>query len=94
MRTTPEENRAIGAWIVARLNQMEGPVRFLLPLKGISAIDADGQPFHDPRADGALFDAIRKGWAMAPNRKLIEIDAHINDQGFAAEAMKQFHAII
>ena len=32
MRTTPEENAAIGRWIVERLNRMEGPVRFLLPL--------------------------------------------------------------
>ena len=29
MRTTADENRAIGEWIVARLNRMEGPVRFL-----------------------------------------------------------------
>jgi uncharacterized protein (UPF0261 family) len=93
MRTTPEENRAIGAWIVARLNRMEGPVRFLLPLKGISAIDAEGQPFHDPTADRALFDAVREGWVSASNRRLIEVDAHINDAAFAAEAVKQFRAI-
>ena len=54
MRTTPAENRAIGTWIVERLNRMKGPVRFLLPLKGVSAIDAEGQPFHDPDADAAL----------------------------------------
>jgi uncharacterized protein (UPF0261 family) len=93
MRTTPEENRAIGAWIVERLNRMEGPVRFLLPLGGVSAIDAEGLPFHDPRADNALFDAIRAGWIAAPNRELIEVDAHINDPAFAAEAVKQFNAI-
>jgi uncharacterized protein (UPF0261 family) len=86
MRTTPEENRRCGEWIVSRINRMEGPVRFLLPLRGVSAIDAPGQPFHDPAADQALFDAIRAGWRDAPNRKLIEIDAHINDDRFA-EAM-------
>ncbi len=87
MRTTPEENAAIGTWIVERLNQMEGPVRFLLPLQGVSAIDMVGKPFHDPVADAALFDAIRKGWHPAPNRKLIEIDAHINDAEFANAAV-------
>jgi uncharacterized protein (UPF0261 family) len=86
MRTTSEENRRCGEWIVSRINRMEGPVRFLLPLRGVSAIDAPGQPFHDPAADQALFDAIRAGWRDAPNRKLIEIDAHINDDRFA-EAM-------
>jgi uncharacterized protein (UPF0261 family) len=93
MRTTPEENARIGAFIVARVNRMAGPVRFLLPLKGVSAIDADGQPFHDPAADAALFDAIRQGWAKAKNRKLIELDLNINDPAFAAAAVKAFKEI-
>jgi uncharacterized protein (UPF0261 family) len=87
MRTTQEENAQIGAFIVERLNQMAGPVRFLLPLKGVSAIDAEGQPFHDPAADAALFDGIRTGWERAKNRKLIELDLHINDPAFAAAAV-------
>lgn len=94
MRTTPEENKAIGEWIVARLNRMEGPVRFLLPLGGVSAIDVPNMPFHDPKADQALFDAVRSGWTKAANRQLIEVEAPINDPKFAAEAVKQFRSII
>ena len=93
MRTTPEENTRIGSFIVERINQMTGPVRFLLPLKGISAIDALGQPFHDPVADAALFESIRTGWQTAPNRKLVELDHHINDQAFAAAAIAAFRDI-
>ena len=93
MRTTPEENAAIGRWIVERVNRMEGPVRFLLPLKGVSAIDAEAQPFHDPNADAALFAAIRAAWAPAPNRRLIEVDAHINDQAFAEASVHAFRDI-
>jgi uncharacterized protein (UPF0261 family) len=93
MRTTPEENARIGAFIVERLNRMLGPVRFLLPLKGVSAIDAEAQPFHDPEADAALFDAIRNGWQKAKNRKLIELDLNINDPAFAAAAVKAFKEI-
>jgi uncharacterized protein (UPF0261 family) len=93
MRTTPEENVQIGAFIVERVNRMAGPVRFLLPLKGVSAIDAVGQPFHDPAADAALFDAIRRGWAKAKHRKLIELDLNINDPAFAAAAVKAFKEI-
>lgn len=93
MRTTPEENRRIGEFIVARLNRMSGPVRFLLPLRGVSAIDAAGQPFHDPAADAALFGAIRTGWQPAANRQLIECDAHINDPAFAAALVDNFRAI-
>ncbi len=84
----------MATWIVERLNRMTGPVRFMLPLKGVSAIDAEGQPFHDPDADAALFAAIREGWVAARNRKLIEVDAHINDPAFAAETVKQFKAIV
>jgi uncharacterized protein (UPF0261 family) len=90
MRTIPEENAQIGKWIVERMNRMAGPVAFLLPLKGVSAIDAPGQPFHDPEADEALFNAFRTGWKDAPNRKLIELDCHINDPAFADAAVSAY----
>ncbi|BCH26507.1 Tm-1-like ATP-binding domain-containing protein [Mesorhizobium sp. L-8-3] len=93
MRTTAEENRAIGTFIMSRLNRMDGQVRFLIPLKGVSAIDAPGQPFHDPEADAALFDAIRTGWIEAPNRRLVELDLHINDPLFAAALADNFRQI-
>ena len=60
MRTTRDENRAFGEWIGARLNLMNGPVRFLLPEGGVSMLDAPGKPFHDPEADNALFEAMEK----------------------------------
>jgi uncharacterized protein (UPF0261 family) len=87
MRTTPDENARIGAFLVERLNRMPGPVRFLLPLKGMSAIDAQGQPFHDPAADAALFASIRKDWQPGSNRRLIELDLHINEPAFAEAAV-------
>jgi len=93
MRTTPEENTAMGAWIVDRLNQMTGPVRFLLPLQGVSAIDVEGQVFHDREADAALFSAIRKGWKVAANRKLVEVDAPINSGTFADAVVQSFREI-
>lgn len=93
MRTTPEENRAIGEFLVARLNRMEGPVRFLLPLGGVSAIDVPGMPFHDPAADAALFETIRAGFVPAPNRRLVEVPAAINDRAFADAALAAFREI-
>jgi uncharacterized protein (UPF0261 family) len=93
MRTTAEENAAIGRWIIERVNRMEGPARFLLPLQGVSAIDTPGKPFHDAEADRALFDAIRAEWKPAPNRRLIEVDAHINDPAFAEAAVTAFRDI-
>jgi uncharacterized protein (UPF0261 family)/ABC-type branched-subunit amino acid transport system ATPase component len=88
MRTTAEECRAIGEFIAAKLNAMRGPVRFLIPESGVSAIDAPGQPFHDPEADRALFDAIEKGFRAGPDHKLQRLPLHINDEAFA-EALVQ-----
>jgi len=93
MRTTPEENRAIGDFIVARLNRMTGPTRFLLPLGGVSAIDVPGMPFHDPAADAALFETIRAGFVPAPDRKLIEVDAAINDRAFVDALLTAYREI-
>lgn len=93
MRTTLDENRRIGEFIVSRLNKMTGPTRFLLPLRGVSAIDAPEQPFHDEAADAALFQAIRSGWQKAPNRELVELDLHINDPAFAKSLVDTFNAI-
>ncbi|WP_055045559.1 Tm-1-like ATP-binding domain-containing protein [Devosia sp. A16] len=93
MRTTPDENRRTAEFIVSRLNRMPGPVRFLLPLRGVSAIDAPGQPFYDPVADQVLFDTIRSGWQAAPNRQLVELDLHINDPAFAAALARNFREL-
>ncbi|WP_207481905.1 Tm-1-like ATP-binding domain-containing protein [Arenibaculum pallidiluteum] len=93
MRTTPDENVEIAHFIVERLNRMEGPVRFLLPLGGVSAIDAPGMPFHDPAADAALFDTIRAGFVPGPNRRLVEVPAAINDRAFADAVLTAFREI-
>jgi len=94
MRTTSEECRQIGAWIAERLNRCEGPVRFLIPEKGVSALDAPGQPFHDPEADAALFDAIERTLKPTATRRLIRVPYHINDAEFADALVAQFREIM
>ena len=86
MRTMPEENARMGAWIAERLNRMEGPVRFLIPEGGVSALDAPGQPFHAPEADAALFDAIAGTLRESASRRLVRLPHHINDPAFARAA--------
>ncbi len=84
MRTTAEENRAMGEWIGAKLNKFTGPVRFLIPEKGVSLIDAPDMPFHDPEADAALFEALEATVTVSENRQLVRCPHHINDAEFAA----------
>lgn len=93
MRTTPEENTRMGQWIGAKLNQCEGPVRFLLPEKGVSMIDAEGQPFYDPDADAALFQALEETVIQTEQRRLVRVPHHINDPEFAEALIDHFNAI-
>ena len=93
MRTTADECRAIGTFIAAKLNAMAGPVRFLIPEGGVSAIDRPGQPFHDPEADRALFTAIEQGFRAGSNRRLQRLPLHINDEAFADALVAAWHEI-
>jgi uncharacterized protein (UPF0261 family)/ABC-type branched-subunit amino acid transport system ATPase component len=83
MRTTADECRAIGEFIARKLNAMRGPVRFLSPEGGVSAIDKPGAAFHDPDADRALFEAIATNFRAGADKKLIRLPLHINDEAFA-----------
>ncbi|HEX9926024.1 MAG TPA: Tm-1-like ATP-binding domain-containing protein, partial [Anaerolineae bacterium] len=82
MRTTPEECAELGRIIAVKLNQAQGPTTLFLPLKGVSAIDKEGQPFYLPAADAALFNSLREN--TRPPVELVELDLHINDPEFAA----------
>jgi len=81
MRTTVEENRALGEEIGRKAAAATGPTVVLLPKRGVSAIDVAGKPFDNAAARDALFAAIR---ATCGSVEVIELDCHINDPGFAA----------
>jgi uncharacterized protein (UPF0261 family) len=91
MRTTPEENARIGTVIAEKLSAAKGPVAVLLPARGVSAIDREGQPFDDPIARKALHDAIQAG---ARGIEVREIDRHINDPDFADAVAERLLALM
>ena len=93
MRTTPEENTKMGQWIGEKLNRMNGPVRFLLPEGGVSALSAPGQAFHDPAADAALFGALEATVRQTSTRQLIRTPHNINDPEFAALVLEMFRQL-
>ncbi len=87
MRTTVEENRKLGEEIGRKAAAAtEWPTAILFPLKGVSAIDREGQPFDDRPARGALLDALRRNHGSV---ELIELDQHINDPEFAEAAARK-----
>jgi len=91
MRTTAEECQELGRRVGAKLASARGPVAVFVPLRGVSMIDSDGQPFHDPDADEALFRGLRQTLA---DRELHELDMNINDERFADAMVMRLHELI
>ncbi|OPL07497.1 MAG: hypothetical protein AVO33_05075 [delta proteobacterium ML8_F1] len=88
MRTTPEENRQLGSVIAAKLNESKGKTVLFLPLKGVSMIDVEGQPFYDPEADRVLFETLQA--EIDPGIVTVEaMDTDINDPAFAIAMAKR-----
>jgi len=92
MRTTKEESAELGRRIARKLSAATGPVALFIPLGGVSMIDAPGQPFHDPEADHALFDALRA--EVGDNVELIELDGNVNDDAFATAMAEKLDSYV
>lgn len=93
MRTTAEECAAIGRWIGDKLNLCDGPVRLLIPEKGVSALDIEGGAFFDPEADTALFSALETTFKATPSRRIQRLPHHINDPQFADALVAAYREI-
>ncbi|MDH4268044.1 MAG: Tm-1-like ATP-binding domain-containing protein [Deltaproteobacteria bacterium] len=83
MRTSVKENRQLGEIMARKLSRAKGPTVVYIPLGGVSAIDAPGQPFFDPEANRAFVEALKRN---LPSRILVmEKALHINNPSFARE---------
>ncbi|MDE0654651.1 MAG: Tm-1-like ATP-binding domain-containing protein [bacterium] len=81
LRTDVVENVRIGEIIAAAVNLATAPTAVLLPMRGVSMLDSEGERFWDPEADQACFDAIRSG--LRGDIAVHEVDHNINDPEFA-----------
>ncbi|KQM13518.1 hypothetical protein ASF83_17430 [Plantibacter sp. Leaf171] len=93
MRTTVDENRELGARIGRKLAAATAPTVLLIPRGGVSALDADGLPFHDPEADAALVEAVLTGLDGSAVT-VVDRPEHLNDPAFARLAADTLHALI
>lgn len=92
MRTTPAENAELGRILAQKVNRTTGPAAFLLPLRGVSMLDAPGGEFWWPEADQALFAAIKAN--VRAGIPVIELDCNINEPAFADAAAQQLLAFL
>lgn len=86
--SAPPLRERIAAEIGARLAAAKGPTCLLLPLQGIEQWDRPGEPLHDAAGLQAFVAAMRA--ALAPHTRCVELDAHINDAAFVAQALAIF----
>jgi uncharacterized protein (UPF0261 family) len=91
MRTAVEECAQLGQRIATKLNHATGPTSLFVPLRGVSAIAVEGQVFHDPEADRALFDALREH--LDPGVETHWLDLEINDPAFARQMADRLHEL-
>jgi uncharacterized protein (UPF0261 family) len=75
-----------------KANAARGPVAFLIPLRGVSILDGDGQPFCDREADAAMFDVLKQN--LRPEIPVVELDNNINDEAFASKAVAMMLELI
>jgi uncharacterized protein (UPF0261 family) len=92
-RPTPEECRQIGAILARKLNAATGPSVLFMPLRGLSMLGTEGQPFHDPEADEALFATLRE-LVDRSKVEVHEVDAEINDPHFALAMAERLHELL
>jgi uncharacterized protein (UPF0261 family) len=93
MRTTPDECRQIAEIIAAKLNAATGPTVLYVPLRGVSMIATEGQPFHDPEADAALVETLRERIDPAVV-EVHELDTDVNDPVFARAMADRLHELL
>ena len=63
-----------------------------MPLRGVSILDGDGQPFCDRAADEALLQAVKAG--LRDDIVVEELDCNINDPAFADRAVTKMLDLI
>lgn len=86
--SVPEFRRGVAAEISYRLACAEGPTCLLMPLKGVEGWDRPGEPLHDPAGLAAFTDGLRR--SIGTHTRLLELDAHINDDAFCEAALQVF----
>jgi uncharacterized protein (UPF0261 family) len=92
MRTTPDECGELGRTIGRKLSAATGPTVLFVPLKGVSMIAVEGQPFYDKDADDALLAGLHD--TLGPSVEVHEVDTDINDAAFAEAMADRLHELI
>lgn len=87
VRQKPENSGAIAYVMAEKLNRAKGPTRVLLPTRGFSELSRENKIFRDPESDAAFTEALKS--RLNESVMVKEVDAHINDDLFAEEVLRE-----
>lgn len=93
MRTTKDENRQMGEVMAEKLNASNGNTTLMLPLKGLSGLDIEGQDFYGTEEDQMLFDTLHQH-IDSSRVNVVEYDTDVNDPTFAEAAAERLIQLI
>jgi uncharacterized protein (UPF0261 family) len=92
IRPTHEEMRTIGEMFCRKLNAAQGPVRVILPLRGMSIGGLEGGTTHDPEGDRILFETLKQG--LKKGIPVIEMDCDVNAPALAEKVVEEFFKLM
>jgi len=84
IRLTADESRSVARTVANKLNQSGNPIKILIPLKGWSEADKEGDVLFDPESSQAFLESLEK--SLKSDVIIVKVDYHINDKEFAQEA--------
>jgi uncharacterized protein (UPF0261 family) len=88
VRASAEEMAAVARFVVERLNAATGPRAVMIPLRGFSMLNREGQVLYDEASNMAYVKAMEE--ALSPAVEFVKVDAHINDRAFADATVDTF----
>jgi len=87
IRLSPEELIQVACAFADKLNVAEGLVTVVIPMRGWSAVDAPGNPTHDPETDRVFSETLKA--RLKPEIRFLEVEANMEDAGFAEAILRE-----
>ncbi len=92
IRPSVEEMKEIARRMGNKLNAARGPVKVVLPLRGMSIGGLEGGTTYDPEGDRAFFEILKK--TLKPDIPVVEEEMHVNEKPFADRILEAFREVM
>jgi uncharacterized protein (UPF0261 family) len=92
IRLNEEETQFLAGELAQKLNQEPSVIKVLIPLRGWSEADREGEPLYDPMMNDMFVKKLKA--SLNPQIAVVEVNHHINDPAFAQVASKTMHGML